>query len=157
MIYDLLGFDIGWMAKKTGTTTLKSNIIQMIFIIKAIIEAIAKNGLECGTESNYDQKQMKFILEQALNPKLPDGTKFTVKENGEVVLTQKDIAKTIDNSKQQKDKEAKPFTGDKANDKIEQEYVTTTIKDCFRSVSKEELSKAREWISDFEKGGLTNG
>jgi len=161
MIHDLLGFDIGWMSKKGDTTALKSNIIQLIFIIKAIIEAISKNGLKCGTDSNYDPKQMKWILENALNPKLPDGNKFQVEPNGDVKYTYPDIPKTIDNAGKErekrpdKEKDGKPVV---PNDKIKQEFSTTIVKDCFRNVSKEDLSKVQDWISDFEKrGALNNG
>ncbi len=82
MIYDLLGVDFGWMDKKTGTTVLKSRLIQMIFIIKAIIEAISKNGLRCGTHSNLDSEQTKFILEEGLNKF--SGTTFKVQPDGSI-------------------------------------------------------------------------
>ena len=162
MIHDLLGVDFGWMTKKTGTTVLKSNIIQLIFIIKAIIEAIAKNGLKCGTDTNYDEGQLQYILEKGLNPKLPEGTKFTVKPNKDIEFTKRDIPDVKDNSKNpdksKKSKEDPTFTQKKPSGKIEQETVTATIiKNCFKSVSREEMASVKDWISDFEKRGGVNG
>jgi hypothetical protein len=149
MVHDLLGTEIGWMSKKADTTILKSNIIQIIFMIKAIIEAIAKNGLQCGEKNNYNEAQMKYILEKELNPKLPKGSRFNVKENGDVEFVQEtrrpDVVDTT--------KGGKPLSKAPSSDTIDRgTTVSTAIKNCFKSVSAEELKNVQSWISDFEKG-----
>jgi len=157
MIYDLLGTDAGWMKKKTDTTKKKTEILQLIVLIKSIIEAIRKNGLECGKHTNFDPDQARFILEDTLNQTSP--TQFSVKENGdiEVILPGKQpLPDTQDSSKTETDGiDAGPDLGiidDKA--KVKQKSVESGIivKNCLKDVTTEELSRAQEWIAEFERG-----
>lgn len=160
MLYDILGTDIGWMSKKTGTLALKSNIIKMIFIVKAIAEAIDENGLKCGIDNNYDPQQMKFILEQGLNKNNP-GSTFTVNDDGTVTLTPTDSASIPDTDIPTDTTSEDPVTstsvpGDSINPEQTEQLTTDSgiiIKDCFKSVSDSQLAEAQKWISDFERRG----
>ena len=160
MIYDLLGVDFGWMNKKADNTMIKSRIIEMILLVKSIAEAISKNGLECGTHSNFDQAQMKYILEDELN-KVSD-SKFKVLDDGTIRLYPP--GKTATSS--QLDTSVEPTVGisglvpgqvisepNRPVDKQKHVESGIIIKDCFKSVSQDELLQARAWIADFEKRG----
>jgi hypothetical protein len=177
MIYDLLGVDFGWMSKKADNTMLKSRIVQLILMVKSILEAIAKNGLQCGTHSNFNSAQMKYILEEELNQN--SSSQFEVLEDGSIHVipsgTNNTSTTTItdhstisgddinqdgtDSSSSQEDEIPGIIPGetisepDKPADK--QKFVESgiIIKHCFKSVSAEELSQARAWIADFEKRG----
>ena len=170
MIYDLLGTDIGWMDKKIDNTILKSRIIQMILMVKSMLEAIAKNGLECGTNTNYNEAQMRFILEEGLNQF--SAYKFEVQEDGSIVMLQpgydtlpsaEDLSSNIETQQQEKAiKEGKTkligTTPDQeisepesSTDKQSYSPSGTIIKDCFKNVSQDELQEVRKWIIDFEK------
>jgi hypothetical protein len=149
MIYDLLGTDFGWMNKKADTTMLKSRIIQLIFMIKAILEAVSKNGLECGTHSNFDRDQLKFILEEGLSRYTT--TRFKVQPDGSILMTPLGAAPSPETAEAVEQLEAPPVEG-------EQKYVESgiIIKDCLKDVSKDDLENVRSWIADFEKRGGIN-
>jgi hypothetical protein len=170
MLYDLLGTDIGWMMKKTGNTILKSSLIRIIMMVKALIEAIAKNGLECGTNNNFSPAQMKFVLENVLNETSPM-YKFESQPDGSFkVLSKNDPSSTrpstTDNSataqatstlgSQQVAGLTPGATLAVASSFGEQKSVESgiIIKDCFKDTSKDDLAKVREWIKDFENRGL---
>lgn len=153
MIYDLLGTDFGWMSKKTSNTMIKSRLIELILLVKSIIEAISKNGLECGKDTNYDASQMKYILEESLNK--VSKNKFTVMQDGTIKMTlpgQDPVSvNTTDNN---------VVTGSTPDSNIitqpiEQKTTKSgiIIKDCFKTISTDELSKVRSWIAEFENRG----
>jgi len=158
MIYDLLGVDFGWMTAKSDNTILKSKVIQLILMVKSIIEAIAKNGLECGTHSNFNQAQLKYILEEELNNRTK--TKFEVREDGTIQVRPPGATGT---SEPNPPVEGIGIPGTVPGETItepskptdKQKFVESgiIIKDCFKSVSAEELTQARAWIADFEKRG----
>jgi hypothetical protein len=168
MIYDLLGTEVGWMAKKADNTMLKSRIIQLIMMVKSIMQAISKNGLECGTHSNFDPGQMKYILEKELNKRAePAGaSRFQVNDDGTIELlppgrTTKPKVKDLTEDQQGVEIDATIVVGTLPGETIsepdanEQKSVESgiIIKDCFKSVSYDELVHVREWIADFEKRG----
>lgn len=160
MIYDLLGVDIGWMSKKTGTTLLKSKLIQLIYIIKSIIEAVSKNGLQCGTHTNLDEPQMKYILENNLNKFVGSGKKFDIAPDGTIKLKSTTSDININKSTKSKPESSVTTTPD---DKItintneqDSDDSYTVVRNCFKSVSKEELENVKKWITDFENRGLAN-
>jgi len=156
MIHDLIGTDFGWMSKKTDTTMLKSRLVQLIYIIKALIEAISRNGLECGVNSNFDQSQMKFILEEVLNSSSPT-YQFEVAEDGSITLNPPDgplKAEAIDRGQGYRSKEDKAEAATRPTDeKNKQKSISSgiIIKNCLKNVSEDELIKTRQWIADFEK------
>jgi len=164
MIYDLLGTDAGWMTKKLDTTKKKNDIIQIIGIIKAILEAWSKNGLECGLDTNFDTAQAKYILEDTLNKTSP--TQFKVKENGDIEVIppgRKPLPETTDDSElAEPTNESGIYAGpdigtvdDKAKAReVKQKSVQSGIivKNCLKDVTKEDLSRATEWIAEFERG-----
>jgi hypothetical protein len=177
MIYDLLGTDYGWMKKKTGTSMLKSRVIQLINIIRSMLSAISQNGLKCGENSNFDQEQLKFILEDGLNKFSP--TKFKVMDNGDIKVIlpssvdapdaqsvsddvedfQTEKAKAEANAKT--NEEAGVVVGpdinvdnDKANiDAVKQKSVESGIivKNCLKDMTSDQLDKARQWIAEYER------
>ncbi len=162
MIYDLLGVDFGWMSKKIDNTMLKSKIIELIMMVKSIIQAVAKNGLECGSHSNFDQGQMKYILEKELNKF--SSSKFKVLDDGtiEMVLPGKGTTPSVEDlSDSIQDAVAENIPGLIPGQAIgqpsapKQETISSRIliKNCFRSVTQEELQQVRDWIADFEKRG----
>lgn len=167
MIYDLLGTEIGWMAKKADNTMLKSRIIQLIMMIKSIIQAISKNGLECGTHSNFDPQQMKYILEMELNRRAkPSGSStFKVNDDGTIELlppgrtTKPDVQDLTEDDKgiEVGKIAVGPTPGEVVSEPAvdEQKSVESgiIIRDCFRNVGAEELAQVREWIADLEKRG----
>ena len=182
MVYDLLGTDAGWMIKKRDNTFIKSKIIQLITMIKAIIEAVSKNGLTCGVNSNFNQGQLKFILEDGLN-KFSD-TKFKVLDDGSIRVTLpgtseppsvNQVADVIAEAKTKTEAEAE--TEAKKNTEIgvktgvgivddmtktNQVKQKTTesgiiIKNCLRDVTADELTQAREWIAEYERRTGGNG
>jgi len=157
MIYDLLGTDFGWMTKKTDNTMLKSKIIQLIMMIKSIMQAVAKNGLECGTHSNFDQAQLKYILEEELNKF--STTKFEVRDDGTIEIRPpghspapdlKELSAAIEDEIQG------TMPGEKIGKPADKQKTVDSgiiIKDCFRNVARDELDQVRAWIADFEKRG----
>jgi hypothetical protein len=166
MIYDLLGTDFGWMTKKTDNTMLKSRIIELIMLIVAILQAVAKNGLECSsTSTNFDQGQLKYILEEGLNKF--STTKFKVADDGTITIlpagrsSSPDIQDFSNEIKQVVDtgidgtvpgqKITEP-TAQASKQKVVESGII--IKDCFRNVTRDDLEKARAWIADFEKRGI---
>lgn len=161
MVYDLIGTDIGWMSKKTDTTVLKSRIVQLIYMIDAIIESISDNGLECGINSNFDEGQLKFILQNKMNDMITGNRQFEVKDDGSIVLTYKKQAKVTDNSAKSDTNAQKISNTGTPSDTITAEPIeqsSVVIRDCFKSVSKEELDKAKQWIAEFQnKGAIDNG
>lgn len=162
MIYDLLGTDYGWMSKKVDTTILKSKIIQLISMIKAIFEAISNNGLECGIDGNFDPEQMKFILENGLNKKLTNGNKFEIKDDGTILMNKSPSSKitNLSNLASSGTNVEEVSVGGTPDDTITTETIeqsSVVIPDCFKSVSKEELANAKQWIADFTKKGGLNG
>jgi hypothetical protein len=167
MIYDLLGVDFGWLSKKTDSSFLKSRLIQMILLIKSVLESIAKNGLKCGLHSNFDISQMKHVLENNFNT-FSTGHKFEVLDNGDIKVlppgtnislpSVEDVSSVI--TQQQADKEAgaqrtedKTSPSVKLNEQTRQKTQESGIivKNCLRDMSKEEVEKARQWISDYER------
>jgi hypothetical protein len=174
MIYDLLGAEIGWMTKKADNTMLKSRIIQLIMMVKSILQAISKNGLECGTHTNFNSAQLKYVVEEGLNKnsELSGSTKFKVSDDGTIEVfppgrqTRPDVEDLTDEEDQTdttdtEDSSAQTTTGTTPDQIIK---PTTTgkqkfaksgiiIKDCFRNVSYEELAQVKKWIADFEKRG----
>lgn len=178
MSYDLLGTDVGWMSKKTDRTILKSRLIQLIYMIQAILEAISKNGLECGTGGNFNENQMKFILENSMNNfATNNGNKFKVLDNGNIIYGKESVVNKQDNSiksttdtsgattsiSTQPENLINTISGDKEvfqvgtpSDTISTESVSqkTTdlifIKNCFKSVSATDLNEVKKWIADFE-------
>ena len=164
MIYDLLGTDFGWMSKKTGTSILKSRIIQLIMLVKSLLKAMSQNGLKCGSNSNFDFNQMKFVLEDGLN-KYSD-TKFEVQDNGDIkVIPPGGTLDSTDNSKGPED-----TTETKGNDsgidagpdkgtikvsatKESQQKSSESgiiIKNCLQDLTANELADARKWIASYE-------
>ena len=156
MIHDLLGTDFGWMNKKTDTTILKSRIIQLIYLIKALIDAISQNGLRCGVDSNFDQQQLKYVLETVMNSKSVT-YQFAVNSDGSVEVIPPDgplKAETIQLAQSHlEDKgEIIPRPGEEPSVN-EQKSVASgiVIKNCLKRVAAEDLNKVRTWIADFEK------
>lgn len=169
MIYDLIGTDYGWMIKKRDNTFIKSRIIELIMMIKSIIEAVAKNGLKCGVNSNFDEGQLKFILEDGLN-KFSD-TQFKVLDDGSIQVTppgskvpptvKHDVG--VGTAADQEAQSTKNIEGGvstgvgdisdtaKAND-IKQKSVESgiIIKNCLKDVTAEELSQVKGWIAEYE-------
>lgn len=153
MIYDLLGVDFGWMKKKMDNTILKSRLIQLIYLIKAIIEAVSKNGLKCGNNTNFDQAQLKFVLEDGLNKYT--GSKFEVKDDGSIVMLPPsgklpDAKDLSEKAKQQQD--AKSGVGPVEVKEVTQKTTKSgiIIKNCLKDISTEEIQKVRSWIAEFE-------
>lgn len=166
MIYDLLGTDFGWMKNKTGSTFVKTNLIKMILLIKAILQAVSKNGLKCGVNSNLDTDQVKFILEDTLNKFSP--TQFKVMDNGDITIIPpsrdlpdaKDMSKIASEEiKKQKDRnkinagEGIGEVSDEKASEVMQESVESGIivKNCLKDLTSEEASRAREWILEYER------
>jgi hypothetical protein len=162
MIYDLLGVELGWMQKKTGTSYLKTNIIQLIKMIQVILQAISKNGLECGANSNFNTIQMKDLLEDGLNKN--SQYKFAVEDDGTISMLPpgrkqvsiKDLSDNIKKKIEQKSIDTgvgkvneKPTAEAEMREKVKESGII--IKSCLKDVSSEELSKVRSWISDFER------
>lgn len=151
MIYDLLGTEVGWMSKKTDTTMLKSRIIQLILIVKAILRSIKKNGLQCGNDSNYGPDQMRYILEEELNN--DSSTRFSVNDDGTVTLQQSDSQNTPRTAKL-----SAGLTPDQTVNLEEpavEEPVSSgvIIKSCFKNLSDQELDNVKSWIADFARRG----
>ena len=100
---------------------------------------------------------MDFILENGLNKFISSGKQFEIKENGEILLVNTKTPTINDKSKKESSKEisnigtpndtiATKETSQKTSDSV-------FIKDCFKSVSKEDLAEVRKWIADFESNG----
>lgn len=171
MMYDLIGTDFGWMSKKHGSSALKSRIIQLIAVIKAVLEAISKNGLKCGVNSNFDQGQMKFVLEGTLN-QFSD-TRFKVRDDGSIEITHPGTKETPGaskpgiqsssdgdaNTKQTKDGGIDTGVGKVKTSDTEQKSVKSgiIIKNCLQDVNANELSQAKEWIAEYERRSTSNG
>lgn len=167
MVYDLLGTDFGWMQNKSKSTFSKSSVIQLISIIRALIEASNRNGLECGQNSNFDEPQMRFILEDAIN-KYTD-TRFKVNDDGTVAIFPPgtyDIPETTDNSTPQDNSDIESTPSDTIDGgsgigeipvsetpASEQKPVNSGIivKNCLKDMTEQQLSDAREWIAEYER------
>lgn len=167
MIYDLLGVDFGWLSKKTDSSFLKSRVIQLIMLIKSLLETISKNGLQCGIHSNFDTPQMKYVLENSFNT-FSSGYKFKMKDNGDIEVlppgvnavlpSVEDISSALNQQQADKDAEATK-TGDttspqaKLNEQTRQKTKESGIivKNCLRDMTQEEVDQARQWISDYER------
>ncbi len=162
MIYDLLGTDFGWMSSKADNTMLKSNIIQLILMVKSIIEAIAKNGLECGSHSNFTPAQLRYILEDELNDRTT--TDFEVRPDGTIVVRPPASSQTPsddttgDSTTDEPTEIPGPIPGVTIEEPVTDEQKSVDsgiiIKDCFKSVAADELVQARAWIAEFEKGAV---
>lgn len=167
MIYDLLGTDFGWMIKKTGSSQLKSRIIQLIMVIKSILQAISKNGLKCGTNSNFDIGQMKFILEDVLSNS--GDTNFEVQDDGTIKLTKPIEVKNntqgfTDNANADKntgtvDTGIGKISDTAKTDEVKQSSVESgiIIKNCLKDLTADELSETRNWIAEYERRTGGNG
>jgi hypothetical protein len=166
MIYDLLGTEIGWMAKKADNTALKSRVIQLISLVQAILRTIKNNGLECGTESNFSPSQMRYILEEELNKtsSLSGSSRFKVEEDGTVVLLPPGYTSQPDEKNLADEIGAEvltPISGSTPDEVIqepviEQQKTTESgiiIKDCFKNVGHDELVQIKKWVADFEQRG----
>jgi len=159
MIYDLLGVDIGWMNKKADTTIVKSRLIQLILMVKAVLKAINQNGLDCGvTSTGLDQSQMKFLLEDALNSNTSTAVSFKMEDDGTIKLIPAGINPELTKVKEQTttipglipgETISEPSTKPKS---LEQSGII--IKSCFKNMNNDDLEKARKWISDFENRGV---
>lgn len=163
MIMDLLGTDFGWMKKKLDQTQLKSRLIQLIMMIKAILEAIAKNGLKCGNNTNFDSAQYRWIMEGYLN-NVSAGYKFKARDDGSYeivtpdgVSAKEDIASKASgvpvSSKSTKDVKTANITVKAVESKAGQEVVGSgiIIKDCLQKVDADQLNRVRSWINDLER------
>lgn len=158
MIYDLLGTEIGWMAKKADNTMLKSRVIQMIQMVRAIMRSIKKNGLQCGLDSNFSPAQLQYILEEELNPN-PSSVNFVVNNDGTITLSQPGNVQDMTNNEIPiKDKSIQGPTPDQTISIQEAEVEKPVasgivIKSCFKNFSKEDYQRTTKWIADFEKRG----
>ena len=165
MIYDLLGTDAGWMIKKRDNTFIKSKIIQLIAMVKAIIEAVSKNGLKCGVNSNFDEGQLKFILEDGLNKfsdvnfKVLDDGSIQVKMPNTPDLPTAEQSSDALESIQAEAQSPKNTESDVKTDQVKQKATESgiIIKNCLRDVSADELTRAREWIAEYERRTGGNG
>lgn len=172
MIHDLIGTDFGWMSKKTDNSIIKSRLIQLIYVLKAVMQAISRNGLECGLESNFDTKQMKYILEVALN-NISNTYQFAVNPDGSVSVippdgplnpeATDDIQAGVSPTAYSANKvPTVPTTGIPTTSETaktqEQESVSSGIlvKNCLKKVSGDDIDRVRQWIADFERGGRKN-
>ena len=156
LIYDLLGVDFGWMNKKMGQTMLKTNIIQLIYMIEALLSAIAKNGLKCGINSNFDESQLRYILEKQFTKQgaytfkaLPDGS-FELVPPVSFGRDLQDVSDAAQGTVQTEDTGAASTEQKTAGSGI-------IIKDCLKEVSSSDLKKVRDWIADFERRSMTDG
>lgn len=156
MIYDLLGVDIGWMDKKADTTMLKSRIIQLIMMVKAVLKAFTENGLECGvTSSGLTQSQVKFIIEEGLNKNVGSAVSLKIQDDGTITLTP--VAEVQDSTTDKK--QVTETSGTIPGETVTEPSVNTkepvqsgTItKDCFKDMSSDDFEKASKWIADFNK------
>jgi len=159
MVYDLLGTDIGWMEKKTGSSVQKTRIIQLINIIKSIFTAMSQNGLKCGDNSNFDQDQLKFILEDGLNKYSP--TKFKVLDNGDIKVIPAG-SNTLPDAQDLSDQVAEDIENRNVAEttktkEVKQKSIKSGIivKNCLKDLTTEELNNARQWIAEYE--GRYNG
>lgn len=159
MIYDLLGTEVGWMAKKADNTMLKSRIIQMLQMVRAILRAIKRNGLQCGLDnSNFNQAQLQYILEEELNPN-PSSVNFVVNNDGTITLT-KPMA-NIEDTSSSTTSTTTTVTGATPDQQISEPETNKTkpvssgiiIKTCFKNFSKADYDRTSKWIADFEKRG----
>ena len=164
MIYDLLGTDFGWMIKKADNTFIKSRIIQMIMMIKSIIEAVSKNGLKCGVNTNFDQDQLKFVLEEGFNKF--SATKFKVLEDGSIRVTMPNTNEvpTVEQvTKATQEASVKTGVGDVSvsakTDEVKQKTVESgiIIKNCLQDVAADDLAETKKWIADYERRTGGNG
>ena len=156
LIYDLIGTDFGWMKKKMDNTILKSRIIQLIMMLKAIIEAIGKNGLQCGTHTNFDSGHLRFILEDIMSKNGP--YKFEAQPDGSFIMKLPATADGSASGHENADGVNQPNNTQTASTKDNsanngQNYLESgiIIKDCLKKVKESEVSKVREWIADFER------
>lgn len=172
LIYDLLGTEFGWMKKKMDNTMLRSRIIQLITMIKAILEAVSKNGLQCGVNTNFDSAQLRFILEDVMSKISPykfkantDGTFQMILPStasgsaGQVTAAagvdqQSDLAQqaTVQDSSvpdTSTPAPSNPASGSNTEQKTAESGII--IKDCLKRVRSSDVNKVREWISDFER------
>jgi hypothetical protein len=141
--------------------------------LKSLIEAISKNGLECGTGSNFDEAQMKFIFENTLN-KYTD-TKFVVREDGDIEVIPPGVINIPETSDQGSTAttgtEDTPSATEQTNEQIDlgagvgpintssedlpsqQKPVRSGIisKNCLKDLTAEQLSDARKWIAEYER------
>ena len=163
MVYDLLSIDIGWMQNKTGNSFIKSRVLQIIILIKSIIEASAKNGLNCGTSNNFDIEQMKYIFENSINKYT--STKFKVNDNGTIEILNPgttDIVKVDDQSVpsiESTDQEATSIntgigpvrvpTSSQVEQKAQKSGII--VKNCLKGLSKDQLADVQSWITDYER------
>jgi hypothetical protein len=167
MMYDLLGVDFGWLSKKSDASFLKSQVIQMILLIKSLLQSVSKNGLKCGLHSNFDVLQMKHVLENGFN-QFSSGYKFKVRDNGDIEVLPPGVNATLPSvedvssvlNQKQADKDAgAQRTEDKNSPQVKLNEQTRQktqesgiiVKNCLRDMSKEEVEQARQWISDYER------
>ena len=133
-------------------------------IIKSILTARSQNGLKCGTDSNFDEDQLKFILEEGLNKF--SATKFKVLDDGSIQVTPfgaNDLPDAQDLSDQlQKDfNDPGVYMGpdigtvddSKKAEQVKQKSVKSGIivKNCLKDLTTDELSKTRQWIAEYER------
>lgn len=169
MIYDLLGMDIGWMKNKTGSSFLKSRIIELILMIKSILEAISKNGLKCGVNSNFDIEQMRFVFENGLNRF--SNSRFEVLDDGSIQITPpganplpdaEDLSNEIARSQEEDERgEGSKFkigedfgevsmpTSDQVQQKVTKSGII--IKNCLKDLSSDQVAEAKAWITEYER------
>lgn len=164
MVYDLLGTDFGWMQNKAKSTRMKSEIIQLIAIIRALLEAGANNGLKCGQDTNFDESQMRYIFENSM--KKQTGTEFKFRNDGTIEIIPYGSTTTPETSDPTRiETEAGstttvdlgPGIGEietVKNESSKQKPVKSgiIIKNCLKDMTEEQLSQARKWIAQYESG-----
>jgi hypothetical protein len=174
MIYDLVGMDIGWMQNKTGSSFLKSRVIELILIIKSILEAVSKNGLRCGQDSNFDIEQMRFIFENGLNKY--SNSNFKVLDDGSIQVTppgMDNIPDAEDLSNEIVRQQEEQASGDTSSTKtgvinagqdfgdvslptsgeVKQKAVKSgiIIKNCLKDLTSDQIDEAKAWIAEYER------
>lgn len=138
-------------------------------LIKSILQAIDKNGLECGLHSNFDDAQLRYIIEDRLSSF--SQTKFKVLKDGTIGVLppgkhtsvspdEKNVVLPPDESVAPDEKLDGLVPGQTISEpkkpQDEQKFIDSgiIIKDCFRNVTQQELEQVRNWIADFEKGNV---
>lgn len=171
MIYDLLGTDFGWMSNKNKSSFTKSNLIQLIAIIKALIEAANKNGFECGENTTFDEEQMQFLFENTITQYTD--TRFVIREDGDIevippgitkipeVQDQGDITNNVIDTSTLEPEQTDVINLGPGLGNIEtsvnlssQQKPTKSgiiVKNCLKDMSAEQLADARKWIANYER------
>lgn len=150
LLYDLLGTDFGWMKKKLGQTVLKSRIIQLIYMLIAIIDAMMNTDLRCGTDTNLNPAHMDYMIATAMNRLSP--FKFIKRPDGtfEIIPPSATQAQRDPQDLMQEAKAAISVPEEKPPEQKAAESGII-IKDCLRKVTADDIAQVRQWIRDFER------